>query len=543
MLKASALLAYASLGVAAATTFTSFHLREYRAAAPRGFIEVGPAPQNKTLSLRLALTESDADGLIDALYSVNQFVSPQPATIEAVNSWLQENGLTFEKLSPAGDWIGINMPVAQANKLFNTNFTIFRHAATGAEVVRTLEYFLPGAIAGHIELVHPTISSDSFPDPTSMRAPYYHIVPSLSPNITTCLNQSTPSCLQELYKIPTAPAVNQNNTLGVSGFRGGAVDPAYIQQFLRTYRPDVNPPANYTIYRIDGDDPDDPGISEGYADLEYTLSLATNVPITYYFVGINQTDGVYGMLDEANALLALDEPPNVLTTSFNLYPESVVSFALTDKLCRAYAQLGARGVTIFIASGDDGAGCSQDNTQFEPKFPLNCPFVTAVGGTQSVAPEEAWPGSSGGFSNYYPRPRYQVAAVTAFLETNGDKYKGLLNASGRGFPDIAAKADPHVIYAGVFYPVVGTSLASPTVACIFALVNDRLVSAGRPPLGFINPWLYKEGYKAFTDITTGESTIMCTENVTNTIEATEGWDPVTGLGTPRFDKLVDLLHL
>ena len=102
-----------------------------------------------------------------------------------------------------------------------------------------------------------------------------------------------------------------------------------------------------------------------------------------------------------------------------------------------------------------------------------------------------------------------------------------MNTSGRGFPDIAAKADPHVIYAGVFYPVVGTSLASPTVASIFALVNDRLVSAGRPPLGFINLWLYKEGYKAFTDITTGESTIMCTENVTNTIEATEGWDPVS----------------
>ena len=71
MLKASALLAYASLGVAAATTFTSFHLREYRATAPCGFTEVGPAPQNKTLSLRLALTESDADGLIDALYSVS----------------------------------------------------------------------------------------------------------------------------------------------------------------------------------------------------------------------------------------------------------------------------------------------------------------------------------------------------------------------------------------------------------------------------------------------------------------------------------------
>ena len=71
MLKAPALLVYASLGVAAATTLTPFHLREYRATAPRGFTEVGPAFQDETLSLRLALAENDANGLVDALYSVS----------------------------------------------------------------------------------------------------------------------------------------------------------------------------------------------------------------------------------------------------------------------------------------------------------------------------------------------------------------------------------------------------------------------------------------------------------------------------------------
>ncbi|KAH9889378.1 family S53 protease-like protein [Cubamyces lactineus] len=569
MFKATALLAFVCLGVAAATPLdassTSFRVREQRQAAPRGFTQVGPAPPDQTLSLRLALAESNPSGLIDALYSVSdpdsasygqhlskeeveQYVAPQTSTVQAVNSWLEENGLTSKTLSPAGDWISVSVPVAKANQMFNTNFTVFRHATTGAEVVRTLVYSLPEAIESHVDLVYPTVSFPvPKPDASSSNktpTPYHSVVSLTSSDTSPCVNNTNPACLQELYKIPTTPATNKTNTLGVSGFHGGAVDSQYVLDFLEMYRPDINPPTNYTYHSIDGDDPNDPGVSEGYADLEYTLGLATDVPVTYYFVGINTTDGdLSGLLDEANALLALDNPPQVLTTSWNVFDESDISFALTDKLCRAYAQLGARGTTILFASGDNGAGCSSDNTQFEPKFPLNCPFVTAVGGTQSFAPEEGWIGSSGGFSNYYARPAYQDAAVSAFLAAHGDQYQGLLNASGRAFPDIAAKADTFIIYVGISYGFTGTSLASPTVASIFALINDRLVSAGRPPLGFVNPWLYKEGYKALTDITTGNSTVVCTENITHVIEATEGWDPVTGLGTPRFDKLVDLLQL
>lgn len=37
----------------------------------------------------------------------------------------------------------------------------------------------------------------------------------------------------------------------------------------------------------------------------------------------------------------------------------------------------------------------------------------------------------------------------------------------------------------------GTSASSPTVAAIFALVNDALLAAGKPQLGFVNPWLYR----------------------------------------------------
>ncbi|TFK81108.1 hypothetical protein K466DRAFT_558323, partial [Polyporus arcularius HHB13444] len=82
------------------------------------------------------------------------------------------------------------------------------------------------------------------------------------------------------------------------------------------------------------------------------------------------------------------------------------------------------------------------------------------------------------------------------------------------------------------------------VASIIALINDRLLAQGRPPLGFLNPWLYSTGYQALTDITAGNSSIQCAAGeAPRGFSAVEGWDPVTGLGTPNFDKLLSLLDL
>jgi len=67
------------------------------------------------------------------------------------------------------------------------------------------------------------------------------------------------------------------------------------------------------------------------------------------------------------------------------------------------------------------------------------------------------------------------------------------------------------------------------------LLNDELIAAGKSPLGFLNPFLYSAaGTAALTDITTG-SNPGCN---TNGFTARAGWDPVTGLGTPKFASLL-----
>lgn len=74
---------------------------------------------------------------------------------------------------------------------------------------------------------------------------------------------------------------------------------------------------------------------------------------------------------------------------------------------------------------------------------------------------------------------------------------------------------------------------TPIVASIIALINNARLDAGKGPVGFINPVIYANPH-AFNDITTGDNPGCGT----NGFNATKGWDPVTGLGTPNYEKLL-----
>ncbi|KAJ5741054.1 hypothetical protein N7493_000926 [Penicillium malachiteum] len=136
-------------------------------------------------------------------------------------------------------------------------------------------------------------------------------------------------------------------------------------------------------------------------------------------------------------------------------------------------------------------------------------------------------------------------------------YSHYANFSGRGFPDVAAhSAYPFlkIFSGGGPLKIAGTSAATPIFAGIIALLNDARLRAGKPVLGFLNPFIYSSGYKALRDITAGGS-YGCgginseTEQPVNGSlvipyvhwNATRGWDPVTGLGNPDFQKLKALV--
>ncbi|KAI0718407.1 family S53 protease-like protein [Cerioporus squamosus] len=550
-------------------------VRASRSVAPAGFADVGPASPEQTLTLRFALAQSDPEGLIDALYRVSdpasptyrqwlskeqvaQFVAPKAETAEAVNVWLQENGLTATTSSAAGDWISFEVPVKKANELFGTEFKTFAHQESGTEVVRTLSYSLPASLQSHVDLVHPTTT---FPDPklqsSATKAKRFiddvpqRLLKRADANSNVCIQGTTPACLQELYSIPATPVKN-NVTLGVTVFYGNEPHYAYLTKFLEKYRTDVDASkTNYTFVGWDGGvDSQNPfAVVEGDLDIQYTVGVATGAYVISYQEGNNPQDGVFGFLDETIFLNALDdsELPQVLSTSYAHF-ENNWDFDITDRICQGYAQLTARGTTLLFASGDSGAGCDfiTNTTDFSPNFPASCPYITAVGGTSGYYPQIGWTGSSGGFSNYFARPSYQDGAVSSYLDnvSGNDPNAGRYNVSGRAYPDLALKADNYTVYDAGWLNVFGTSASCPVFASMITLLNDRLISAGKPTVGFLNPWLYSEGSKLFTDVTGGFSSVKCTDDdPVRVINAAEGWDPVTGLGTPDFNRLLEAFGL
>ena len=75
-----------------------------------------------------------------------------------MNAWLGENGLSATPLTSAGNWLAIELPLNQANDLFDANFSVYTHSASGQRSIRTLSYSIPTDLVGHLDLVHPTVT-------------------------------------------------------------------------------------------------------------------------------------------------------------------------------------------------------------------------------------------------------------------------------------------------------------------------------------------------------------------------------------------------
>jgi tripeptidyl-peptidase-1 len=248
--------------------------------------------------------------------------------------------------------------------------------------------------------------------------------------------------------------------------------------------------------------------------------------------------------------------PSVLSTSYGETEQSV-STEYAYKVCDMIGQLGTRGVSVIFSSGDTGPGSAcqtndgKNTTRFQAIFPASCPYVTSVGGTFGVEPERAVYFSSGGFSDLWTRPSYQDKAVSGYLKRLGSQWTGLYNPSGRGFPDVAAQGLAfRVVDKGITIPVGGTSASAPVFSSVIALLNNARVAAGKPVLGFLNPWIYEKGYQGLNDIVVGGSKGCTGRSIYSGLKtplvpyaswnATEEWDPVTGYGTPDFEKLLRL---
>ncbi|KAJ7212548.1 family S53 protease-like protein [Mycena pura] len=574
------------------TIITAVHagsmvLHERRTAPPAGFITQGAADASEIVTLRVGLAKNNVAGLQEKLMSIStpgnsgfrkwlsmedvkSFMQPSAETVAAFNSFASANGLESTVISPNGDWMSITLPVSQANRLFDAKFEKFAHASLTQSITRTLSVSLPSELVGHVKVLHPTTE---FTDPLTRRGPIAGSPisplgkgssggggngggggggsnPPNPPNQTVPCNSNfpngviTPTCLQNLYGIPTTAATEQSNTLLVTGYIDDFAQSADLSAFLKLERKDILTNETFALLTTaDGQNPQgtlQAGV-EANLDMEYTVGIATGVPATFLSVGGG--DFPTALLDTTTFLDGLENPPSVMTTSYGT-GELFVGSSLATSICDGYMALGARGISVLFASGDGGVRGTHDdptvcnNNTFMPDFPATCPFLTSVGSTQGIAPEKAINFTGGGFSDLFPSPSYQTAAVASFLETVPATFRGTFNRTGRGYPDVALQGwNFQIVSGGVESLVGGTSASSPTFAAIIALINDRLVAAGKPVLGFLNPFLYANP-TAFTDVKAGHNSGFVCPSTSVAFDAVAGWDALM-LGTVSLRTLTD----
>jgi len=544
---------------------------------PRGWKLHGPAPADHHMDMRIGLKQDKLDELISTLYQVSDpaherygahlsaeeaqaLVAPHTDTLELVDAWLTHCDVDPSSVHRSGgkDWITVRVSVAQAERMLGTKYNVYRHSKTSEDVIRTLSYSLPTILSGHIDVVAPTTYFGTMRSmkTTSFKQPEIKPIDSNVNAIdaTNCSSTITPACLRALYKTASyTPTATDRNSLGIAGYLEQFASFTDLQTFFKKFRHDAIG-SNFTVVEVNGgkNNQSDAGV-EASLDVQYALGVAYPTPVTYYSTGgsppfkpdaFTPTNTNEPYLDWLQYILNQTTISQTYSTSYG-DDEQTVPPEYAASVCNGYAQLGSRGASILFSSGDSGVGPESCNTndgtnktQFLPGFPASCPYVTTVGATTKMKPEIAIDFSGGGFSNIFSTPPYQAAAVEGFLKTLGTKYSGLYNESGRGYPDVAAQGEGYQVFiGGVLQSIGGTSASAPTFAAVISLLNDHLITIGKKPLGFLNPFLYSRGQSGLNDITSGSNPGCSTDGFT----AGVGWDPVTGLGTPNFIKLQALV--
>ena len=318
---------------------------------------------------------------------VAELVTPHPDTLKLINSWLDHHGVPSSSVSTShgGSWLTLTgVPVSQANALLGTSYQLYQHAETKDRVLRTVGYSLPEVLHAHVQTVAPTTY---FGSPRTRRQTLRKrsggaaaaLEKSASGELVKVLSSRiddglvTPSSLRRLYETSGyMPVAKDRNVLGIAGYLGDYPDHDDLTAFMKKYRTDA-PYATYTFEHVgDGDLPDEPS-DEANVDLQYTEAIAYPTPHIYY-----STPGEQGFLVWLKYMIDQPTVPQMISMSYD-GEEQYFSEGYAIAVCKLFAQLGARGASVILASGDDAVGredCRVNDgsgrVQFLPTFPASC---------------------------------------------------------------------------------------------------------------------------------------------------------------------------
>lgn len=344
------------------------------------------------------------------------------------------------------------------------------------------------------------------------------------------MNSFTPPQLGEIYAFP--PNTDGDGQCIAIIELGGGFTQDNLARYFQSLG--ITPPMVEAIcvngaQNVTGSDAD----GEVQLDIEVAGALAPKAKFVVYFT-TNTDQGFYEAISQA----AHDSvnKPSVMSISWG-GPEDQWSPQAVQAIQSALEDAAALGVTITVASGDNGASDGLTDGVKHCDFPASSPSVLACGGTMlmtqgtHITRESVWNepnegATGGGVSVVFPLPAYQNAAGVP-VNPRGKP--------GRGVPDVSGVADPvtgyNVLVNGEEQVVGGTSAVAPLWAALIARFNQALGE----PVGELNSVLYAipSVESVFHDISLGNN---------QGYSAHVGWDASTGLGSPNGVALLAVLQ-
>jgi kumamolisin len=452
----------------------------------------------------------------------------RPADIKKIRAFATQNKLKVVEVSRPRRSVLLRGSIAAFSSAFGVELNSYQHA-TGTSRMRSGTIQIPAQLSGIIEGV---FGLDNRPQ----AKPHFRIRKQ-SQNSAAHAQAASASYnapqVAQAYDFP-AGTTGSGQTIGILELSGG-----YSASDLTTYFNNLGiKTPTVTAVSVDGATNSPTGDAAGpdgevELDIEVSGAVAPSARIAVYFTP--NTD--QGFLDAlTTAVHDTTLKPAVVSISWGGPESSWTQQALTafNSACEDASTIG---VTILVASGDDGSSDGVSSGTPTVDFPASSPYVLACGGTKltlsgtTISSEQAWNelssgegATGGGVSEVFALPSYQQSAGVP---------KAPNGFVGRGVPDVAGDADPesgyNVLVDGQQTVIGGTSAVAPMWAGLLARINQSL---GKN-VGYLNPLLYTKNVEAtLHDISAGSN---------GTYSAGPGWDACTGLGTPNGAALLAAL--
>jgi len=459
----------------------------------------------------------------------NEFVYQFGATdadLTKVITWATSNNLSIEEAHHGQSVVKVIGKVQTFNDLFK--ITLLDVTENG----RTYMYPL-GTVTIPSEIADVVDSAPGF-DQSFLATKLARVANAQTANPDAAV---TPVQMATAYNIPTGNGYGacigifelSLNLTSPNDYREGWQQPDVTASFNRI---GVTPPSITTVL-VDNPYFHTSSTTETMLDIYCAGAVAPGAKIAYY---ISPNTGTQSILDNINA--AVNDTvnnPSVIGISWGLGDGTQYDSAFQAAI--------VKGITCFVSSGDSGANNLSMAASVCSQYMISAGGTTiTLNGSNQITSEVAWSGSGGGISSSIARPSWQtgLTTTTKTASTTGTP-TGLPR---RGIPDISAPADPNTGYVfysggtssaqGSLVQVGGTSASAPLLAGIWARLSQQL--GNRIPFD-MSTW-YSNSTTLFNDITSGDNRNGLTTGYTTTT----GWDPVTGLGSPKVDQIYKYFH-